>query len=180
MATNYEEIYRSTPHALGDANEYVVAFFAGHDPGLTVLDIGCGQGRDALALGRAGHAVHGIDLAPSGIAQMVSEAERDGLTVTGEVADVVTYRPDRKVDVLLIDRTLHMLPSEEVRIRVLSTLIRAVRPGGWLLLLDEPSNMAAFERVLVEQSPPWTIDFRGTRGDRNRPVTGRLFARHPV
>ena len=64
MATKHEEIYKTTPHALGDANNDVLAFFAKLDAGLVVLDVGCGQGRDALTRARAGHVVHGVDIAP--------------------------------------------------------------------------------------------------------------------
>ena len=64
MATKYEEIYKTTPHALRNANNDVLASFAKLDAGLAVRDVGCGQGWDALALARAGHVVHGVDIAP--------------------------------------------------------------------------------------------------------------------
>ena len=53
MAYNYEALYRDTPNALGAPTPAIVDFFAKHQ-GQTrrVLDIGCGQGRDALFIAR--------------------------------------------------------------------------------------------------------------------------------
>ena len=174
MGTDYDRLYRETPHAPGAPNADVARFFTGLGGPVKVLDIGCGQGRDALALARAGHRVHGVDLSPAGIAQMLQEAEAEGLPLTGEVADITEWTPAGAVDVLLIDRTLHMLPGEATRIRVLAALLPAVRPGGWLLLLDEPSNMAAFRDCL---GPGWRAEFRGTPRHKDRPETGTLLAR---
>jgi len=92
---------------------------------------------------------------------------------------VTNFSPGETVDVLLIDRTLHMLPEEATRVSVLESLIRAVGRGGWVLLLDEPSNMGAFERVLLGQAPPWSLCYQGTPRASLRPVTGTMFTQRP-
>src|SRR5262245_10890922 len=43
-------------------------------PGMRVLDLGCGTGEDALALAAAGIAVHGIDVSSGMIARARSKA----------------------------------------------------------------------------------------------------------
>ena len=175
MSTKYEELYRATPHALGEANPDVIAFFEGREP-LRALDIGCGQGRDALAIARLGHQVHGVDISPAGIAQMRDEAAEDGLPVSGHVADIRSYAPDTAYDVLLIDRTLHMLPDEAERIAVFTRLLTALKRSGWLLLLDEPSNMAGFAAALDRDAATWRRLSAGRQREGRRPVTGILFA----
>jgi len=46
-----------------------VQFFVDFDQvNASVLDLGCGQGRDALFIARMGHDVLGVDLSPTGIA----------------------------------------------------------------------------------------------------------------
>ncbi len=175
MSTRYEELYRTTPHALGEANGDVMAFFEVREP-LSVLDIGCGQGRDALAIARFGHRVHGVDISETGIAQMREEAEGNGLPVSGQVADIRSYVPDTTYDVLLIDRTLHMLPDGVERIAIFTRLLAASKPGGWLLLLDEPSNMAGFSEALDRDAATWRQLSNGTKREDRRPTTGMLFA----
>ena len=121
-----------------------------------MLDVGCGQGRDALPLARMGHDVVGVDLSPKGIADLAAAAAAEGLAVTGHVADITAFVPEGHFDALLFDRTLHMLDAAD-RHAVLARLIGHLRPGGVLLLADETSNMAGFRAVLDASGLGWDI-----------------------
>lgn len=152
MSYDYEALYRETPEALGEASPKVLKAFADHIPeGLRVLDVGCGQGRDALALARRGYSVIGIDQAPSGIRDMTAAAAREKLDVTGHVADLRTWDPDEHlpapVQVLLCDRTLHMLAGGD-RQAVFARLVKGVAPGGFVVIIDEASNLPGLRAVL--------------------------------
>ena len=54
-----------------------------NDECATVLDSGCGQGRDALFIARKGHSVLVVETAQTGIEQMLEEAESEKLAVDG-------------------------------------------------------------------------------------------------
>lgn len=82
------------------------------NPAARVLDVGCGQGRDALFIARLGHSVVGVDLSAHGIRDLLAASKAERLDITGDVADITTYTPAGKFDVVLIDRTLHMLPKD--------------------------------------------------------------------
>jgi len=157
MAYDYDELYRTTPHALGEPTGVIADFFRQLAPAtnLSILDIGCGQGRDALFLARMGHTVTGVDLSPNGIDQLLADAQREKLAIEGVVANVAEYVPDREFDVVLFDRTLHML-DEPDRLRALGRLLEAVKTGGWLLIADERSNIAGFQSVLADHGGVWT------------------------
>lgn len=164
MAYNYDELYQSTPDALGVPTKVFVDFFARYDQkNARVLDIGCGQGRDALFIARAGHRVVGVDLSRNGIRDLTNAAAKEGLPVEGIVADLETFTPKGMFDVLLIDRTLHML-DETPRHAVLARLIDAVSPGGWALIEDERSNITGMKAVFAIHDADWqiTIEKRGT------------------
>lgn len=157
MAYDYERLYHGTPNALGEPTRVFVDFFAARsDRRRRVLDIGCGQGRDALFIGRAGHSVLGIDLSPSGIRDLNTAAREEGLDVSGIVADITGYEPDGTFDVVLIDRTLHML-DEPDRLTGLGRLLDHVGPGGWCLIADEGRNIAGFKRVAASRGEDWEI-----------------------
>ena len=163
MAYDYDELYRSQNDALGAPTQAFVDFFATLDQQeLRVLDIGCGQGRDALFIGRAGHSVVGVDISPNGVSDLISAARDESLPVTGIVADIRTFTPKGMFDILLIDRTLHML-TEVDRLDVLRRLIQHVKSGGWTLIADERSNLAGFKAVFLEQEVHWTtkVEKRG-------------------
>ena len=157
MAFDYDQLYRTEANALGAPNKALLAAFETHlTPPARVLDVGCGQGRDALPVGRLGHAVVGVDLSPAGIADLCAAGEAEGLAITGDAADITTYEPEGSFDALLFDRTLHMLDPEP-RHATLARLVTHLRPGGVLFLLDEPGNMAGLRAVLDAAGCDWHV-----------------------
>ncbi|AKS46801.1 Methyltransferase domain-containing protein [Octadecabacter temperatus] len=167
MSYDYDKLYASEAHALGEQTAAIATFIAGLSfKSARILDVGCGQGRDALPLARAGHDVTGVDLSPSGVEAMCAEAAQDGLNITGHVADITEYTPDGAFDILLIDRTLHMLDAAPRAVTFL-TLIACVAPSGWLIVADETSNLPAFKAALLADEVDWAIE---------RCAKGMLFA----
>ena len=156
MATDYEKLYRREKHALGEPTRQFVDFFRSYNRSRArVLDVGCGQGRDALFVARLGHLVTAVDRSPSGIADLQHDARREGLPIDTEVADIVNYRPEGLYDVVIVDRTLHMLGAED-RLRVLRVLMRTTTADGVVLIADEPRNIAAFQREFDASEWSWT------------------------
>lgn len=155
MATDYEKYYQNNPHGLGEPTKEFVRFFEEcRDQSLDVLDVGCGQGRDALFIARLGHHVTAVDLSPTGIRDLLSDASSEGLSVTGVVADIRGYVCSGHFDVIVIDRTLHMLTSEE-RVKVLRDLFGVTKPGTHVLIADERSNIPAFIEVFTDSQWDW-------------------------
>ncbi|SDE62155.1 class I SAM-dependent methyltransferase [Limimaricola pyoseonensis] len=168
MAYDYDKLYGETPDALGSPTKAFVDFFDRFGPKPTrVLDVGCGQGRDALFIARRGHSVLDVDLSPNGISDLEAAARQDGLAIEAVVADVTTYTPPGLFGVIVIDRTLHMLGRAE-RMSVLAALLDHVEDHGWLLIADEPSNMADFRSVLSAHRAEWATEYQ---------ASGYLFAK---
>ena len=158
MSYDYDKLYGETAHALGEPTAVFEDFFDRFETqGARVLDVGCGQGRDALFIARRGHRVVGVDLSPNGIRDLRKAADEEGLAVQGIVADLTSYRPDGDFDVVLIDRTLHMLPRA-ARLAVLKVLLDHVAEGGWLLIADERSNIPDFRDVISAHPRDWRSD----------------------
>jgi tellurite methyltransferase len=135
-----------------------VDFFKPSPPGLSVLDLGCGQGRDALVAARQGHAVHGIDIATSGIIQLAEIAQAEDLDVQCEVMDMQTYDAERMYEVVVLDRVLHMLPSEDRRRMMLSRAKGWVATGGHILIADTKRNRDLIRGGFVDDE--WEIVLR--------------------
>ena len=155
MSYDYDALYAKTPDALGPPTASIVDFFQQYDrPTARVLDIGCGQGRDALFIARLGHHVTGVDLSPHGIAALAAAASAEALPIDGIVADMTSFKPSGLFDVILIDRTLHMLPTD-ARLAALARLIHHLAPQGWLVIADEAPNMAGFQAILDADATPW-------------------------
>lgn len=150
MTVKYDKYYAEGPEALGPPTKQLVQFLSDHLPSAAhILDVGCGQGRDAVWLAKAGHRVTGIDPSSVGITQLRQIAAQTGLPITAIVADVESYVPNDTFDCILFDRTLHML-EKDARTDGFHMLIAALRPDGIVVVLDEAPNLAGLKAVIPQ------------------------------
>jgi len=104
-------------------------------PGDSVLDVGCGPGRHALALARRGISVTGIDLSPDFVALARAAAADEGLPVRFDVLDVreLAYEASFDAAICLCQGGFGLLGGHD-ETAVFGRIARAVRPGGGLAL----------------------------------------------
>ena len=88
---------------------------------MEILDAGCGGGRNAHYLVRAGARVVGVDLAPSSRFPSTRRARAD-------VRDLPF--PDERFDAVLSSAVLHFLPDEAAWQTAVTEMWRVLRPGG--------------------------------------------------
>jgi tellurite methyltransferase len=79
---------------------------------LRLLDIGCGEGKDAVFFARNGYDVTAFDLAEPGIEKTKRLAEYLGVHIHTFVADVNEFRLDTEFDILYSNGVLHYIPLE--------------------------------------------------------------------
>lgn len=124
-----------------------------------VVDLGCGPGNvTRTLLDRWPSArVHGIDSST----EMINAAgplATDRLTFA--LADVVTWAPDRPLDVLIANAVLHWVPDH---VALMPAWVAALRPGG-SLAFQVPGNAdgrAAAVFRTIAGSPRWSGAFAG-------------------
>lgn len=115
----------------GNANAALVREIAGVAPG-TALDLGCGEGGDALWLAQNGWAVTAVDIAPTALA-VGAAAQGPEDDITWVAADLAEWHPPIAYD-LVSASFLHStvgLPREAI----LRRAAEAVAPGGILLVV---------------------------------------------
>ena len=158
MPVKYDEYYSTHDHAVGPAFKEVIAFFQNLELE-QVLDLGVGQGRDAIPLAQMGHRVIGIDLSSIGIEQLKSAAASQNLKIDAQVADLSTYSPTERLDIVLFDRTLHMITNAIERANEFSRYLDLILPQGQIVLIDERKNMAGFHTCMDEHVNTWSITY---------------------
>ena len=77
------------------------------DKRLKVLDIGCGEGKDAVFLARCGYDVSAFDISGAGIEKTKRLAEKACVHVNVFKANIWDYRLDRNYDILYSSGVLH-------------------------------------------------------------------------
>ena len=137
----WEARYRSHPTTIwsGNPNAVLVTETADLTPG-RALDVGCGEGADALWLAERGWRVTGVDISTVALGRAAAEAERRELDVEWLHADLLADPP--AVDTFdLVTSHFMQLPRVE-RESLYARLAAAVSPGGILLLVGHhPSDL---------------------------------------
>ena len=134
---SFEEMYSATDALWsGRPNTQLVAEAADLPPG-RALDVGCGEGADAVWLASRGWQVTGVDFAATALARAAAGARAVGEEVAARIewvrADVTQWTPEPGSFDLVSAQFMHLLTDER---RVLfARLADAVRPGGQLLLV---------------------------------------------
>jgi S-adenosylmethionine-dependent methyltransferase len=120
--------------------------------GLRVLDVGGGDGRDAVALAVAGHRVTVLDPAPSWLAEARRRAGEAGVadrlrTVEGSIDDLTPAGAD--FDLVLCHFVLHYRPAE---VGDVARLAAVLRPGGRVSVMA-PNPAARVIMQLTREGP---------------------------
>lgn len=85
----------------GNPNPWLVEIAADLEPG-TALDLGCGEGADAIWLATRGWQVTAVDFSAAGLAHAAARAEEAGVTVRWVLADLADWTPDRRYDLVSV------------------------------------------------------------------------------
>ncbi len=98
----------------------------------TALDLGCGTGRNAIALAARGWRVTGVDSSAVGLDQARAAAAARGLApLTLVHADLTSFAPDTTYDLVVVSN-IHLDPVQ--RPRLFAVAQEALAPGGHLYL----------------------------------------------
>jgi SAM-dependent methyltransferase len=142
----WDERYRSAEQLWsGQPNAQLVAQTAGLTPG-DALDVGCGEGADAIWLASQGWSVTATDISAVALERAAAHAAERGDEIAGRIswrqADLLSWDPGaQQYD--LVSAQFMYLPEAELK-SLHRRLAAAVRPGGTLLVvLHHPDSMHA-------------------------------------
>lgn len=76
---------------------------------LRLLDIGCGEGKDAVFFARCGYMVSAFDVTDSGIEKTKRLAEKAGVQVDAFKANLLDFRLERDFDILYSSGVFHFV-----------------------------------------------------------------------
>ncbi len=134
MTTTYDHYYQ-TENYFGAPYPALMAFFAEQPTAASILDLGCGQGRNAIALAQLGFAVTGIDSSKVGIEQMARMAQDRQLNVEGIVADIHAFDAIHTFDFVLLDSMFHFAKKDKEReVQLLRKIITDMKSDALLVV----------------------------------------------
>jgi SAM-dependent methyltransferase len=133
----WDERYGSRPQLWsGNPNPHLVAEAAELTPG-AALDVGSGEGADAIWLAEHGWQVTAIDVSPVALARGAEHAAAAGSEIAGRIdwrqADVLRWGPEPAAFDLISSQFMHLPP--EPREALFTRLAEGITPGGTLLVV---------------------------------------------
>lgn len=154
----WDEMYRSRPRVWsGRPNPQLVAEAAGLPPG-KALDLGCGEGADALRLAQRGWTVTAVDVSAVALERAVAHAAEAGVgdRVSWLQRDLATWTPEEQFDLVSVQFLHSTVAPWQPPHRLAAN---AVRPGGTLLIVGHhPDGL-----------PPWSSHQGGShQGGRHQ------------
>ena len=140
MTVTYDKYYQ-TENLFGEPYPELIEFMTNYPKKGKVLDLGCGQGRDAIALARLGYSVTGIDNSKVGIEQMNQISEIENLTLVGQVGDIYSFDRFGDFDIVLLDSMFHFAKKDkEKEIELIQKIISDIRNGSLLVVCIQDTS----------------------------------------
>ena len=132
MSKFYDEKYRGDALYWGRQPSSIARIlFAKYPPQSvqTLLDIGCGEGRDCVFFAHNGYLVTGFDSSEEGVKKSRAVATEQGLDIELFQADINEYRLDKAYDVIFASGALHYI-DPPMREEIVSHYKQFTVPGG--------------------------------------------------
>lgn len=135
----WDQHYQNTIRPWSGEANYVLVDMVEHSPPGRALDLGCGEGGDAVWLAMRGWRVTAVDVSATVLDRVRQLAAASGVGdwVIAERHDLARTFPNGAFD-LVTALFLHS-PLDFQREQVLRQSARAVAPGGMLLIVDHGS-----------------------------------------
>jgi SAM-dependent methyltransferase len=137
LSAFWEARYADTERVWSGRPNQTLVEVVGDLPAGRALDIGCGEGGDAIWLAQRGWHVTGVDISPTAIRRAEAAADRAGVPadrLRWQAHDLATWTGDGPYD-LVTASFLHS-PIEIPRTEILRRAASLVAPGGHLLILS--------------------------------------------
>lgn len=168
IRTNYEKWYECDGYYWGtepaDFCDELIKLCP-PSPDKKVLDIGCGEGKDAVYMASKGYSVTAFDVAENGIKKTFRMAKENGVGINAYVDDINTFETDEQFDIVYSTGTIQYLFDENKK-AFFDKIDRITKKNGFVFF-----NVFV-EKPFLELPPDWDMEEKMWR-------SGELFSYLP-
>ena len=151
IRTNYEKWYEGNDYYWGvEPGDFLEELIRLCPPssGIKVLDIGCGEGKDAVYMAQKGYDVTAFDLTENGIRKTLALAGERGVSVNAYVDDINTFEAQGQFDIIYSTGTVQYLFDGNKK-EFFDKIEKMTKPGGIVYF-----NVFV-EKSFLELPPDW-------------------------
>ncbi len=145
---DWEQAYRNAETIWGEKPDHLLVDIAPQVPKGKVLDLGMGEGRNAVFFAAQGYDVKGIDLSPTAVEKCLQRARSLNIPLQAEAANLldVTIEPNSQA-LIISTMVLQFIKKSEGEV-VIQRIKDGLQPGGMVYL------------TLFSTDDPWINQFR--------------------
>lgn len=148
MAHEYDEITGQTGELQG-AFVRARELLQQHAPFEQMLELACGTGIWTRALLPLGHEMTAIDASPEMLA--LARQKVENASVQFQQADLFQWQPTLQYDLVFFANWLSHVPPQRLN-AFLGTVAHAVRPGGYLAVVDQYAPFEEDQQIIVRDA----------------------------
>lgn len=163
----FEKLYEGTTCKWGYKPDFVLSHFLDLFPKGLVLDLGMGEGRNALFLVEKGFDVEGIDVSKTAVDRCLQLAEERSVDIKAHVGDMRDFKilEEEYSLILAAGASLNFLKKSEME-RIVIRMKRGIRKNGFVYLSVVSTDEPIYKRLRTEQAPVEENTFYVSRIDR--------------
>jgi SAM-dependent methyltransferase len=162
----WEEAYRSVKSLWGLEPDHTLVDYATLIPKGAVLDLGMGEGRNALFFAKMGYEVEGVDISQTAIERCIERAENANLKVKAEVGDLREVDiPLGRYSLIIAAWVLNFFKKTEVE-GIIKKIRNGLKKGGFVYIgvfsIDDPGYERARKLLEVVEENTFYSPRRGS------------------
>lgn len=133
---SYNKTYQNNPNLWGNKpNNLISMFEKDFEPNSNVLDLGCGQGRDALYMAKKGFNVVAADSSSTAIEQLLEKAKQEQLTnITAKCIDVNNFNLESDKYQIINIHNLMQFIGKDNNLKLINNVKNNLSPNGFVII----------------------------------------------
>lgn len=152
LADYFEKLYGEVACKWGLKPDFILVHFLDVIPKGVVLDLGMGEGRNALFLAERGFEVEGIDISKIAVNRCLQLAKEKNVSIRAYVGDMRNFKiPEERYSLILsAGASLNFLKKSEVE-GIAANMKRGVKEGGFIYTSVVSTDEPLYKKLRAQQ-----------------------------
>lgn len=154
MTKYFESLYEEKGCKWGLKPDFILVHFLELFPKGRVLDLGMGEGRNAIFLAERGFSVEGVDLSKNAVDRCIKLAKEKNVSVDAHVGDLREFEivEDKYSLIVAAGASLNFLKKEEIE-ELTTRMKMGVQKGGFVFISVVSTDDPFCKKMRAQQVP---------------------------
>jgi len=133
-SSSWEKIYEGQKLFWGFKPDHILAEYAELVPKGRVLDLGAGEGRNALFFAKKGHVVEGVDISKKALEKCIKWAKKANLKIKTKVCDLTKMKIDTgKYSIIICAWVLNFFKKKDIE-NIIRKMKKGIKKNGFVYI----------------------------------------------